>query len=177
MQLSLSFKLKRPVLKMDILWCRTDICSWKISVNLSLMLENPFLVPFLCKFKHISVYFILNSMKTIRPPNNWSLSEKAMLFKVVPNSIIFKITHIFLLRRTAFPDYLSVSCDYDDLWLQILNIFLILYSVNDYIIGLFPTAMEVEYFGSRVTYKIPTDEVRNLSEVFNYLENGTVLSA
>ena len=37
--------------------------------------------------------------------------------------------------------------------------------------------MEVEYFGSRVTYKIPTDEVRNLSEVFNYLENGTVLSA
>ena len=99
-----------------------------------------------------------------------------MLFKVVPNSIIFKIIHIFLLRRTVFPDYLSVSCDYDETKNQILNIFLILYSVNDYIIGLFPTAMEVEYFGSRVTYKIPTDEVRNLSEVFNYLENGTVLS-
>ena len=76
-----------------------------------------------------------------------------------------------------FPDYLSFSCDSDETENQILNIFLILYSINHYIIVLFPTAIEVEYFGARVTYKIPTDEVRNLSKVFNYLEKGTVLSA
>ena len=76
-----------------------------------------------------------------------------------------------------FSDYLSVSCDYDKTDIQNLNIFLILYSINDYIIGLFPTAVEVEYFGVRVKYKMPTDEVRNLSKVFNDLEKGTVLSA
>ena len=52
--------------------------------------------------------------------------------------------------------------------------FLIPYSINDYIIGLFPTATEVEYFGTRVTYMIPTDEARSLSKVFNDLEKGTV---
>ena len=76
-----------------------------------------------------------------------------------------------------FPDYLCVSCDYDETEIQNLNIFVILYSVNDYIIGLFPTAVEVECFGVRVKYKIPTDEVRNLSKVFDHLEKGTVLSA
>ena len=76
-----------------------------------------------------------------------------------------------------FPDYLSVSCDYDETSNHTLNIFLVLYSINDYIIGLFPTAVEVEYFGVRVKYKIPTDEVRNLSKVFDHLEKGTVLIA
>ena len=51
------------------------------------------------------------------------------------------------------------------------------YSINDYIIGLFPTATEVEYFGTRVTYMIPTDEARSLSKVFNDLEKGTVSNA
>ena len=61
--------------------------------------------------------------------------------------------------------------------MRIRTSFFFLHSVNDYIIGLFPTAVEVEYFGARVTYKIPTDEVRNLSKVFNHLEKGTDLSA
>ena len=76
-----------------------------------------------------------------------------------------------------FPDYLSVSFDYDETSNHTLNIFLILYSINDYITGLFPTAVEVEYFGVRVKYKISTDEVRNLSKVFDHLEKGTVLIA
>ena len=77
-----SLKLERKALKMHIIWFKTDICSGKISANVSLMLGNPFLVPFLCKFKHISVYFMLNSMKINRPPNSWS--PKATLFKVIP---------------------------------------------------------------------------------------------
>ena len=61
--------------------------------------------------------------------------------------------------------------------MRIQTSFFFLHSINDYITGLFPTAVEVEYFGARVTYKIPTDEVRNLSKVFNHLEKGTDLSA
>ena len=109
------------------------------------------------------------------------LERNPVLFKVIPSvlghTISFKISERFLLRRPLSPDYLSVFWDYDETENQNLNIFLILYSINDYVIGLFPTAIEVEYFGARVTYKIPTDEVRNLSKAFNDLEKGTVLSA
>ena len=52
-----SLKLERPTLTMHILWCKTDICSWKLSAKVSLMLDNPFPVPFLDKMKNISVYF------------------------------------------------------------------------------------------------------------------------
>ena len=90
--------------------------------------------------------------------------------------MIFKKTQIFI-KTPVFPDYLSVSCYYDETENQDLNILLILYSVYDYVTGLFPTAVEVDYFGARVTYKIPTDEDRNLSKVFYHLEKGTVLSA
>ena len=59
-----SLKLERPALKIQHrLCCRTDICSWKLSANVSLMLDNPFPVPFLCKLKHTSVYFISMSMR------------------------------------------------------------------------------------------------------------------
>ena len=97
-----------------------------------------------------------------------------VISSVLGCSINFKIKQKFLLKRPVSPDYLSVSCDYDETENQNLNIFLILYSVNDYIIGLFSRAIEVEYFGACVTYKIPTDEVRNLLKVFNDLEKGTV---
>ena len=49
--------------KMLILWCRTDICSCKLSAKVSLMLDNPFPVPSLCKLNHISVFFIQISTK------------------------------------------------------------------------------------------------------------------
>ena len=100
-----------------------------------------------------------------------------MIPSVLGRPINFKITERFPLRRPLSTDYLSVFCNYDETEKQNLNTFLILHSINDYIIGLFPTAIEVEHFGARVTYKIPTDEVRNLSKAFNDLEKGTVLSA
>ena len=58
-----ALKLERPVLKIHILWCRTDICSWKFSAKVSLTLDNPFPIPFLCKLKPTSVYFMKKSMK------------------------------------------------------------------------------------------------------------------
>ena len=54
---------ERPVLKMHILWCRTDICSCKLSVKVPLVLDNPFPVQSLCKLNHISICFIQISTK------------------------------------------------------------------------------------------------------------------
>ena len=56
-------KLKGLVLEMRLLWCRTGICSWIVSVEGSLMLDGPFSVSFLCFLKYISFYFIQNSMQ------------------------------------------------------------------------------------------------------------------
>ena len=53
-----SLKLERLVFKIRILWCRTHSCSWRLSVKVSLMLNNPFPVPFICKLKHTSVHLI-----------------------------------------------------------------------------------------------------------------------
>ena len=64
--------------KMLIRWCRTDICSCKLSAKVSLMLDNPFLVPSLCKLNHISVCFIQISTKS--PANSLFSSWKAMFF-------------------------------------------------------------------------------------------------
>ena len=65
----------RPALKMLILWCRTDICSCKLSAKVSLMLDNPFLVPSLCKLNHISLCFIQISTKSA-----YSLQGKQCFF-------------------------------------------------------------------------------------------------
>ena len=54
----LTHQVQRPVLKMHILWCKTDICSCKLSAKVSLMLDNLFPAPSLCKLNHISVCFI-----------------------------------------------------------------------------------------------------------------------
>ena len=48
---------------LTLLWYRTNICSCKLSAKVSLMLENPFPVPSLCKPSHISVCFIQFSTK------------------------------------------------------------------------------------------------------------------
>ena len=50
--------------KMLVRWCRTDICSCKISAKVSLMLDNPFLVSSLCKLIHVSLCFIQISTKS-----------------------------------------------------------------------------------------------------------------
>ena len=49
--------------KMLILWWRIDICC-KFSAKVSLMLDNPFLVPSLYKLNHISLCFIQITTKS-----------------------------------------------------------------------------------------------------------------
>ena len=55
---------ERPALKKHILWCRTDTYSYNLSAEVSLMLDNPFPVPSLCKLNHISAFFINISTKS-----------------------------------------------------------------------------------------------------------------
>ena len=43
--------------------CRIVICCWNLSVEGSLMLDDPISVPFLCNLKNISLCFIQNSMQ------------------------------------------------------------------------------------------------------------------
>ena len=60
-----SYELERPALEnAHTLVQRTDIFSCKFSVKVSLMLDNPFLVPSLCKLNHISLCFIQISTKS-----------------------------------------------------------------------------------------------------------------
>ena len=68
-----------------ILWWRTDSCSCKFSVKVSLMLENPFPVPFLCKLNHISSYFI-------------QINTKITCKLLIP----FRESHVFLKRSPVF---------------------------------------------------------------------------
>ena len=57
-------KMRDQPRKMLILWCRTCISSSKFSAKVSLMLDNPFLVPSLCKLNHVSLCFIQISTKS-----------------------------------------------------------------------------------------------------------------
>ena len=92
--------------KMLIRWCRTDIYCCKLSAKVSLMLDNPFLVPSLCKFHHISACFIQISTKS--PANS------NVIFEVIPgvlgHSVNFNITKISI--KTARVSRLSVSYGY-----------------------------------------------------------------
>ena len=70
-------------------------CSFKLSAKVSLMLDNPFLVPSYCKLNNISVCFIQISTKS--SANNLFPSGKAMFFfEVIPSvlghSVNFYIT-------------------------------------------------------------------------------------
>ena len=93
--------------KMLILWCRTGICSCKFYAKVSLMLDNPFLVPSFCKLNHISVCFIQISTKL--PAKLIIPFSKATSFwnhpSVLGHSVNFNITLRFLLRLSMFPDY------------------------------------------------------------------------
>ena len=62
-------------------------CNYKLSAKVSLLLENQFPVPSLCKLNHTSICFI--QISTNIPANSWFPSEKAMFFKVIP-SVLFR---------------------------------------------------------------------------------------
>ena len=120
--------------RLTLLWYRTDICSCKLSAKVSLMLDNPFPVPSLCKLNHISICFILISTKISCKQLN-PLRESHVFFEVMPGvlgrSVNFNLTQRFLLRRPVFPDYLSYSCDFM-FWLR----FLPRVSKKDYVKGI-----------------------------------------
>ena len=95
--------------KMLIRWCRTDICSCKISAQVSLMSEKPFIVPSLCKLNHISLCFNQISTKSA-----YSLQGKQFFLKS-PRCFgpLGKFQYnIKISIKTARVSRLSVSYDY-----------------------------------------------------------------
>ena len=89
---------------------RTDIFSCKFSAKVSLMLDNLFLVPSLCKLNHISLCFIQISTKSA-----YSLQGKQCFFWSHPRCFgpLGKFQHkIKISIKTTRVSRLSVSCDY-----------------------------------------------------------------
>ena len=92
--------------KMLILWCRTDICTCKISAKVSLMLGNLFLVPSYCKL----------TCKLQNQLHAYSLQGKQCFFWSHPRrfGLLSKFQHNLKISiKTALVFRLSVSCDYD----------------------------------------------------------------
>ena len=74
-----TYELERPAaLKMHMLWCRTDICSCKLSPKVSFMLHGPFPVPSLCKL-NLSA-FVSSRLARRSPTNSLFPSGKALFF-------------------------------------------------------------------------------------------------
>ena len=102
---------------MLIIWCRIDICSCKFSAKVSLMLDNPFPVPPLCKLNDISLCFFQISIKS--PVNCLFLSGKTMFSWSHPlcfGSLGKFQNNIKISIKTARVFRLSVSCEYDELY-------------------------------------------------------------
>ena len=128
-------ELERPAwLENAHSWWRTDICSCKISAKVSLISDNPFLVPSLCKLNHISVCFIQISTKS--PGNSLFPSGKAIFFFWShPQCFgpLGKVQHnINISIKTSSVSRLSVSYDYGltkflppmtSIWLNYINSF------------------------------------------------------
>ena len=102
--------------KMLICWCRTDICSCKLSSKVSLKLDNPFLVVSLCKLNHISLCLIQISTKSpAKLLILYSLQGKHCFFKSHPRCFgtLGKFqNNIRISIKTAHVSRLSVSFDY-----------------------------------------------------------------
>ena len=109
------YELERPALQnAHSLVQRTNIFSCKFFVKVSLMLENPFLVPSLCKLKHISLCFIQISTKS--PAKLLIPSGKTLFFWSHPRCLrpLDKFhPNIKISIETARVSRLSVSCDND----------------------------------------------------------------
>ena len=101
----------------------TDIFSWKFSVKVFLMLDNPFLVPSLCKLNYISLCFVQISTKS---PAKLLIpfKESTVFFLSLPRCFgpHGKFQHnINISIKTAHVSKLSVSCDYG--FMQIYVVF------------------------------------------------------
>ena len=88
--------------------CKTDIYSQNLSEKISLMVVDPFSVPFLYNLQHISLFFIHNSMKM-----TYDLFRASRVFfkndpQCLACSTNSKIAQGFLWRRPLFAEYLSI---------------------------------------------------------------------
>ena len=110
-----SYERERPALEnAHTLLQTTDVFSRKFSAKVSLMLDNPFIVPSLCKWNYISFCFIQISTKlpaTLLVP----FTESTIFLKSSPVfGPLGKFQHnIKISIKTARVSGLSVSCDYD----------------------------------------------------------------
>ena len=97
--------------RMLILWCRElTFLTTNFLQKVSLTLDNPFLVPSLCKLNHISLCFIQISTKSA-----YSLQGKQCFFWSHPRCFgpLGKFQHnIKISIKTAHVSRLFVSCDY-----------------------------------------------------------------
>ena len=78
---------------------RTDIFSWKFSVKVFLMLNNPFLVPSRCKLNHISLCFIQINTK--------SRSKLLVLFR--ESTVFLKSSPVFSGPPYKFQHNIKIS--------------------------------------------------------------------
>ena len=109
------YELQKPALE-D---AQTLVQNWQFSGKVSLMLDNPFLVPSFCKLNHISLYFIQISTKSV-----YSLQGKQCFFWSHPRCFgpLGKFQHnIKISIKTARVSRLSVSCDYGLMRLRCRN--------------------------------------------------------
>ena len=110
-----SYELERPTLENAHTFVqRTDIFSCKFFAKDTLMLENPFLVPSLCKLNHTSLCFIPISTKS---PAKLLIPfrEGTVFYWSHPrcSGPLGKFQHnIKISIRMARVSRLSVSCDY-----------------------------------------------------------------
>ena len=109
-----SYELERPALEnAHTLVQRTDIFSCKFSVKVSLTLDNPFLVPSLCKLNHDSLSLFRlaqNHLQRCLFPSGKALFFWSDLRSFGP---LDKFQHnIKISIKTGRVSRLSVSCDY-----------------------------------------------------------------
>ena len=110
-----SYELERPALENALtLVLRTDIFSRKFSVKVCLLLDNLFLVLFLCKLNHISHCFIQISTKSLAKLLIPLRGNTVFFLKSSPGcGPLGKFEHnIKISIKTARVSRLSVSCDY-----------------------------------------------------------------
>ena len=110
-----SYEHERPALENGhTVAQRTDIFSWKVSVKVSLMLDNPFLVPSRCKLNHIILCFI--QIITKWPANLLIPFRESTVFWSHPRCFkpLGKFQYkIKISAKTARVYRLSISYDYD----------------------------------------------------------------
>ena len=100
---------------MHLLWCKTRICSWNVSVKGSLMLDDPFFGFISLCFGVYQPLFYLEehaSYLLVVDPLQCKLYYLKMIPSVLSCLLNSNLTYKFLCGWAMFPDYLSIFYDY-----------------------------------------------------------------